>query len=383
MRVGQSFRRGDRWTEAFQPCRQLQPIQGGATFTRHLQVVGDQEGGHCFASIGLMLRADTPAGCRLALRQEWALDCHTALIHETPPLTPASAAISLSEEEAALLASELKQQLRSGDRPAGDQDLIEKMVAGLGDPRGLMRLTFAESLGAVGPAAVPALCQALRTHANVTVRRAAAKTLTLIGDPVALPDLLAALLNDPDPVVQGSAVGAMAATGECAVEALIAVLSNAESTTMHLGLASWGLAFVGARAPEALRRAARSADTEVRTAAIAALGEQIQSLDDDEARVLVIEALADPAEPVRAEAATLLGKLHDPIWASPLLQPLLRDRSDQVRKNAALSLMKLRAMDAITELEVALAAEASDQVKPVLQVSLQQLRKHQRAVDDL
>ena len=330
-----------------------------------------------------MLRADTPAGCRLALRQEWALDCHTALIHETPPLTPASAAISLSEEEAALLASELKQQLRSGDRPAGDQELIEKMVAGLGDPRGLMRLTFAESLGAVGPAAVPALCQALRSHANVTVRRAAAKTLTLIGDPVALPDLLAALLNDPDPVVQGSAVGAMAATGECAVEALIAVLSNAESTTMHLGLASWGLAFVGARAPEALRRAARSADTEVRTAAIAALGEQIQSLDDDEARVLVIEALADPAEPVRAEAATLLGKLHDPIWASPLLQPLLRDRSDQVRKNAALSLMKLRAMDAITELEVALAAEASDQVKPVLQVSLQQLRKHQRAVDGL
>ena len=330
-----------------------------------------------------MLRAATPAGCRLALRREWSLDCHTVLIHQTPPLTPGSTAISLSEEEAALLAAELKQQLRAGDRPPGDQELIQKMVAGLGDPRGLMRLTFAESLGAVGSAAVPALCQALRSHANVTVRRAAAKTLTLIGDPVALPDLLAALLNDPDPVVQGSAVGAMAATGECAVEALIAVLSNAESTSMHLGLASWGLAFVGARAPEALRRAARSPDTEVRTAAIAALGEQIQSLDDEQARVLVIEALADPAEQVRAEAATLLGKLHDPIWASPLLQPLLRDHSDQVRKNAALSLMKLRALDAITELEVALAAEASDQVKPVLQVSIQQLRNHQQSVDDL
>jgi bilin biosynthesis protein len=77
-----------------------------------------------------------------------------------------------------------------------------------------------------------------------------------------------------------------------------------------------------------------------------------------------------------------LGKLHDPIWASPLLQPLLRDSAEQVRKNAALSLMKLRALDAITELEVALAAEASDQVKPVLQVSLQQLRNHQQAVDD-
>jgi len=311
------------------------------------------------------------------------LGCRATLIHQTQPVTPESTSTSLSEAEAALLASELKRQLRAGDRPPGDQELINKMVAGLGDPRGLMRLTFAESLGAVGSVAVPALCQALRTHDNVTVRRAAAKTLTLIGDPVALPDLLAALLNDPDPVVQGSAVGAMAATGECAVEALIAVLSNPESTAMHMGLASWGLAFVGAQAPEALRRAARSAHTEVRTAAIAALGEQIQALNDQEARLLVIEALGDPAELVRAEAATLLGKLHDPIWASPLLQPLLRDSSDQVRKNAALSLMKLRAMDAISELEVALAAEASDQVKPVLQVSLQQLRKHQRDVDDV
>ena len=121
--MGQSFRRGDRWTEAFQPCRQLQPIPGGATFTRHLQVVGDQEGGHCFASIRLMLRADTPAGCRLALRQEWPLDCHTALIHETPPLTPASAAISLSEEEQALVAPELKHQLRSGDATARDHNI--------------------------------------------------------------------------------------------------------------------------------------------------------------------------------------------------------------------------------------------------------------------
>ena len=40
-------------------------------------------------------------------------------------------------------------------------------------------------------------------HENVTVRRAAAKTLTLISDRSALPFLLKALLNDADPVVQG------------------------------------------------------------------------------------------------------------------------------------------------------------------------------------
>jgi len=287
------------------------------------------------------------------------------------------AAVSLSEEEASLMATELKRQLRSGERPAGDRERIEKMVAGLGDPRGLMRLTFAESLGAIGTAAVPSLCRALRTHDNVTVRRAAAKTLTLIADPTALPDLLEALLNDADPVVQGSAVGAMAATGECAVDALIDVLASSESSAMHLGLASWGLAFVGAQAPDALRRAAGSPHIEVRTAAIAALGEQIQSLNDHEARDLVIEALGDSAEMVRAEAATLLGKLHEPLWATPLLKPMLSDGSAQVRKNAALSLMKLRAVDAISELESAAELEACAEVKPILQLSIQQLRRHQ------
>ncbi|WP_315855558.1 HEAT repeat domain-containing protein [Synechococcus sp. RedBA-s] len=240
-----------------------------------------------------------------------------------------------------------------------------------------MRLTFAESLGAIGTAAVPALCHALRTHENVTVRRAAAKTLTLIADPGALPVLVEALLNDGDPVVQGSAVGAMAATGECAVEALIAVLSSSESSSMHLGLASWGLAFVGAQAPAALRRAARSSHTEVRIAAIAALGEQIQSLDDQEARELVIEALGDSAELVRAEAVILLGKLHEPTWATPLLTPLLGDNSAQVRKNTALSLMKLGAIDALPDLESAAGSEASPEVKPILILSIQQLRQHQ------
>jgi len=300
-----------------------------------------------------------------------------ALSIEPSPDASALQAPCLSEAEATLLAAELKLLLRSGECPPGDQDLIGKMVAGLGDPRGLMRLTFAESLGAVGSAAVPALCQALRTHPNVTVRRAAGKTLTLIADPAAIPDLLASLLHDPDPVVQGSVVGAMAATGECAVEALLAVLASSESSTMHLGLASWGLAFVGAEAPEALRRAARSSHTEVRSAAIAALGEQIQALGDEEARGLVIEALGDSAELVRAEAATLLGKLHDPAWAAPHLEPLLADNSAQVRKNTALSLMKLRVVGSIPALDAALISETSGDVEAVLRLSLRQLRKHQ------
>ena len=281
----------------------------------------------------------------------------------------------LNQEEASQLAQELKTQLRSGAVPAADSESIERMVAGLGDPRGLMRLTFAESLGVVGKAAVPSLCRALSEHDSVTVRRAAAKTLTLIEDPRALPVLLQALLNDPDPVVQGSAVGAMAAVGEQAIDEFLKVLINPESTAMQLGLASWGLAFVGARAPEALRQAATSEHAEIRCAAIAALGDQIQSLEDVKAKELVEQALRDIDTDVRAEAATLLGKLHNPDWATPLLEPLLSDSQGQVRKNAALSLMKLQATQAQSSLNARLAIEDQEDVKAILNLVINQLNQ--------
>lgn len=294
---------------------------------------------------------------------------------EHQPLSVDRQPQQLNQDEATQLAEELKLQIRNGEIPAGDSDNIERMVAGLGDPRGLMRLTFAESLGVVGKAAVPSLCRALSEHDSVTVRRAAAKTLTLIEDPRALPVLLKALLNDSDPVVQGSAVGAMAAVGAEAIDGLLAVLINPESTAMQLGLASWGLAFVGARAPEALREAATSEHAEIRCAAIAALGDQIQNLDDIEARSLVEKGLIDPDRDVRAEAATLLGKLHNPDWAAPLLEPMLADPEGQVRKNAALSLMKLQATKSKSALEARLSQEEQTDVQAVLNLAINQLNQ--------
>ena len=284
--------------------------------------------------------------------------------------------IQLNEEEAEQLAEELKLQLRKGERPAGDAQAIEKMVAGLGDRRGLLRLTFAESLGTVGSAAVPALCTAMCEHENVTVRRAAAKTLTLISDQSALPFLLKALVNDADPVVQGSAVGAMAVIGADAVDGLLEILVNPTNTPMQTGLASWGLSFVGARAPEALREAARSSNASIRTAAIGALGDQIQNLGDEDARQLLMDALKDEDEEVRAEASTLMGKLNDSQWALPLLLPNLNDGSSLVRKNAALSLMKLEDPTAIQALESRFNEEPDDAVKPILRLAINQLDQH-------
>ena len=292
---------------------------------------------------------------------------------DQPPISINPEGVELSRDEASELAEELKKQLRGGRRPKADEKSIQLMVAGLGDSRGLLRRTFSEGLGVVGEAAVPALRSALLTNPNVTVRRAAAKTLKLVGDPSALPGLLKALINDMDPVVQASAAGAMAIFGEKAVELLIEVLINEESTAMQSGLARWGLAFVGAEAPEAIRQAAKSKHVEIRAAAIAALGDQIQSLNDKEAKTLLFKALGDPSADVRAEATTLLGKLDEPHLATDLLVPRLNDAKPQVRKNAALSLMKSKSIQSLPELKKRKLIELDSSTSDVLRLAIQQL----------
>ena len=210
---------------------------------------------------------------------------------------------------------------------------------------------------------------------QVTVRRAAAKTLTLIADPSSLPDLVSALLSDPDSVVQGSAMGAMAAIGAEAVGEILAILENPESSEMQIGLANWALAFIGDRAPDALREAACSDNNRIRKAAISALGSQIQSLDDGQAKELLTNALGDPCSEIRSEAATLLGKLEDSEWAEPLLIPALSDPDNWVRKNSALALMKLGAINSIPHLKGRIAIENDQIIRNVLDLSINQLEK--------
>ena len=87
--------------------------------------------------------------------------------------------IQLNQEEALNLANHLKEKREAGLLVDSDPESIAAMVAGLGDPRGLLRRRFSESLGSVGKPAVPALCRAMRFSSQVTVRRASAKTLIL------------------------------------------------------------------------------------------------------------------------------------------------------------------------------------------------------------
>ena len=276
----------------------------------------------------------------------------------------------LTEEEALQLADELSAKLSEGEIPRSDAESLKRMVAGLGDARGALRLTFAKSLGAVGDEALPILCKALRQHQNVIVRRASAKTLNLIGNKDALPYLLEAFLKDDDPVVLGSSAGAMATIGPDAMDSLLGILKNPDCTPFQVGLINLALSFIGSKAPEALLEAADSDVAEVRVAAISALGDQIQKSDDLRAQNRVFQAIEDISADVRAEAVTLIGKSCDAEDVETLLLKKLSDEDTQVRKNTALSLMKLDALGAIEQLKMAEQKEDDPDVKAVLKVAI-------------
>ena len=281
----------------------------------------------------------------------------------------------LSEVEALVLSEHLKEQRKSGIPLDSDQKSISKMIAGLGDPRGLLRLRFADSLGSVGQAAVPALCEAMLSSDNVTVRRAAAKTLTLIEDPESLPDLVCAFLNDQDSVVQGSAMGAMAAIGEEAVTPILNLLSNPKTTEMQIGLANWALAFIGDRGEKILKDASISSNSNIRKAAITALTSRIDTLNADENKDLLSNASRDDDSEIRAEVATLLGGLEDVDWAKSLLISNLNDPDSWVRKNSALSLIKLNAIEAVETLEERETQEEDQIVANVIKLAIQKLKQ--------
>ena len=276
----------------------------------------------------------------------------------------------LTEEEALQLADELSAKLSEGEIPRSDAESLNRMVAGLGDARGALRLTFAKSLGAIGDEALPILCKALRQHQNVIVRRASAKTLNLIGNKDALPYLLEAFLEDDDPVVLGSSAGAMATIGPDAMDSLLGILKNPDCTPFQVGLINLALSFIGAKAPEALLKAADSDVAEVRVAAISALGDQIQKSDNLRAQNRVFQALEDVSADVRAEAVTLIGKSCDAEDVETLLLKKLSDEDTQVRKNTALSLMKLDALGSIQQLKIAEQKEDDPDVKAVIRVAI-------------
>jgi bilin biosynthesis protein len=271
------------------------------------------------------------------------------------------------------------EQITTHQFDSSDQGLLRRMVEeGLGDTRGVVRLRFASTLGEIGEAATPILTQALAQHPNEVIRRAAAKTLTLVADPSAVPVLLEAFLHDTDQVVRSSAVGALARSGDIAVPELLKILDSATTDETIKGHAAWALAFIGAEAVDYLMPALKSESLDVRCAVLGAIVKVVQEQSNDRLFRILISALTDPMAIVRAEAASGLGQINDPA-STPYLILACRDQDVDVRKAAVSALGKVGDTTAIAPLKTAM--QDSEQVVQVLaKVALSQLER--RLADD-
>ena len=261
-----------------------------------------------------------------------------------------------------------------------DHDLLKQLVESFGDTRGLVRLRLASTLGEIGDPATPCLLDALAHHVNPVVRRACAKTLTLIADPATVPQLVQALLTDEDTVVKGSAIGALARLGSASVPPLLEILADPARPQSMKGHAAWALAFIGAAAKEYLYPAMASDSPAVRGAVIGAIAKVAQEDPQPDLFAILINALADRDTDVRCEAAAALGNLaYQP--ALPQLTALLQHPDWVTRKAGALALMKVGDHSAIATLQTALTTEPEAAVQPVIKLAIAQLER-QSATDD-
>lgn len=293
--------------------------------------------------------------------------------------------LSFSQSQTDALLGQVNEQITLGTFDPENKEILAQLVESLGDTRGLTRLRCAETLGEIGEPATPFLLEALANHANVVVRRAAAKTLTLIADPVAVPNLLHAFLHDEDTVVQGSSVGAMARIGEPSVVSLLEILADRSLSESTKGHAAWALAFIGSEAKEHLYKALDSDSVDVRCAVIGAIAKVAQEEPKAELFEILIKALSDSDENVRCEAAAVLGNLAHQPAIFPLMN-LLNYQDAESRKSAALALMKIgvnhssneesnEAIDfAISMLEKALQSESEAGVKSIINLAITQIQ---------
>ena len=282
----------------------------------------------------------------------------------------------MSPEEVDAFLARARREVAEKTFDTTDSDRLQKMVQFMGDSRGMVRLGFADTLGKIGKPAVPFLVEALLNNPDPVVRRASAKTLTLIADPETVPPLVNALINDEDTVVKGSAVGALAQIGEPSVPIILEILASPEHPETTKGHAAWALAFIGTKAKEYLYREINSDSESVRMAVVGAIAKIAQDEEEERAIKILNDALEDSSAEVRCEAAAVLGTLaYKP--AVPNLIELLHHSDAQTRKAAALSLMKIRDGNALEPLRAACEREAEESIKPILKLAISQLLANQ------
>lgn len=111
---------------------------------------------------------------------------------------------------------------------------------------------------------------------------------------------------------------------------------------------------------------------EVRSAVIAAIAKIVEEYPEERGFQSILQALQDPSQNVRSEAAAVLGNLkYQP--AIPDLVALLSSSAAENRKMAALSLMKIGDRTSLEPLQTALNQEKEPHIEKILQLAISQL----------
>ncbi|MGK7921245.1 MAG: HEAT repeat domain-containing protein [Trichodesmium sp.] len=281
----------------------------------------------------------------------------------------------LTQEETDNLLQKVAEEISLESFDTNDQKVLHSLVECLGDTRGMTRLRAAQTLGDIGEPATPFLLEALANHSNVVVRRAAAKTLTLIADPKTIPQLIQSFLNDEDTVVQGSSVGALARMGEAGVLPLLDILGSPDIPESAKGHAAWALSFIGAKGKKYLEQAIKNDSPVVRSGVVGAIAKVVAEEPEADLLDILVNSLNDPDSDVRCEAAAVLGNLtYQP--AIPNLLNLLDHTDEESRKSAALSLMKIGDTSALEPLRKALNSESVTTVQSIINLAISQLERN-------
>ncbi len=254
-----------------------------------------------------------------------------------------------------------------------DEEMLERLVCGLADPREEMQVALARTFGEIGEAATGILVAGLLGHPIALARRGCGRSLALVRDPDAIPGLIQALLRDSDPRVKSAVASALVAIGAEAVPALLEVVAR-EAGMTETGYAAWALAHMDDEALPAFYGAIDSPIGAVRCAVVAATCAVLKAHEarDERAIALIVVALEDLDPMVRTEAATAIGTIPLKVEVEKLLVTLA-DPVEDVRRAAAIALGRLGDRRAIEFLERAAASDSSNSVRILAALAIGQI----------
>jgi HEAT repeat protein len=328
------------WSVRRAACTALGQIGDPAavpTLRVHAEVM--QEARQALVKLGRTSMALQEAVCTLAEQSQWGVLCRVLTSNQVRDAIEQLGSSAVPALIDALRDDDprIRQAACTALGKIGDPSAVPALIACL-DQRNISEVA-ANALVQIGKPAVPALIETL-TNPNERVRKAACTALGQIGDPSAVPALITCLDYW---YISQAAANALIQIGKPAIPALIETLTNPNERVRKAACTALGQIGDPSAVPALI------ACLDKRDISEAAANALIQI--DKPAVPALIEALTSPSNRARSAACTALGKIGDKT-AVPKLITCLKDRDSDVRSSACTALGKIGDLAAISALSV-------------------------------